>query len=123
DDAAGRLVARRQLDLCHLGRAAWGEPGCGTEAYEGQAGDSGSAPQTAQTDIHLPPGVRELDILPGAVAAGGLGDVEGTGTMELASGVPGGISVSSGIFSPAAYPGYVSGIDRSEERRVGKELN
>src|SRR5437899_1576807 len=49
--------------------------------------------------------------LPAAVAAGGLVDVEGTGTMELASGVPGGISVSSGIFSPAAYPGYVSGID------------
>src|SRR5438309_10896691 len=48
DDAAGRLVARRQLDFVHLGRACGAGLAVALEVYEGKAVASGGAPTMAQ---------------------------------------------------------------------------
>ncbi len=115
DDAAGRVMAWRQLDVRVLGRPTRRDSRDGEEVDGGNPRHVERGVESAQANLHIPRRLHQLGVLPSTILGRRLGDAEGTRQMELAAGIPGSALIPGGVLDPAVVARYLSG---NERRRI-----
>ncbi len=107
--AAGRALARRQLDICDLGRHPWRSAlpssGCWELRRTGRAGFSWAL---GAPDLHFPRRLLFLDILPGRIVRCSVGVHSGLASLELAAVLSRCGEIPDCLLPPAVHAGSLS---------------